>query len=113
MKRPVPEIWMGWVRLLAVPFAAVEVGAFNIPQDFENWAWALTGFFGVGAAVLLVLAYRASRSSWHAIGFAALVFDAAVAYGYVFAFAFDPGTIRLVIFVPLVEGDNGCVESAR
>jgi signal transduction histidine kinase len=104
MKRPVAEIWMGWVRLLAVPFAAVEVGAFNIPEGFENWAWALTAFFGVGAAVLLFLAYRASRSSWHAIGFAALVFDAAVAYGYVYVFALDPGTIRLVIFVPLVEG---------
>ena len=95
---------MGWVRLLAVPFAAVEVGAFSMAEDFENWAWALTAFFGVGAAVLLVLAYRASRSSWRAIGFAALVFDTAIAYGYVFAFAFDPGTIRLVVFVPLVEG---------
>ena len=104
MKRPNAEIWMGWVRLLAVPFAAVEVGAFSMAEDFENWAWALTAFFGVGAAVLLLLAYRASRSSWRAIGFAALVFDAAVAYGYVFAFAFDPETIRLVIFVPLVEG---------
>jgi K+-sensing histidine kinase KdpD len=94
---------MGWVRLLAVPFAAVEVAAFDIPEGFEIWAWALTAAFGVGAAVLLVLAYRASRASWHKIGFAALVFDAAVAYGYLFAFGFDPGTIRLVIFVPLVE----------
>jgi signal transduction histidine kinase len=94
---------MGWVRLLAVPFAAVEVGAFSIPHRYESWAWALTTFFGVGAVVLLVLAYRASRSAWHAIGFAALVFDTVVAYGYVFAFALDPGTIRLVVFVPLVE----------
>ncbi len=103
MKRRAPEIWMGWVRLLAVPFAAIEVGAFNTPEGFENWAWALTAFFGVGAAVLLLLAYRASRSAWRSIGFAALVFDAAVAYGYVFAFALEPGTIRLVVFVPLVE----------
>jgi signal transduction histidine kinase len=103
VRRAVTEIWTGWVRLLAVAFAALEIGVVNMPEGYEDWAWALTAFFAVGAVVLLVLAYRASRSAWHRIGFAALTFDAAVAYGYVFVYAFEPGTIRQVIFVPLVE----------
>jgi hypothetical protein len=103
VKRALAEIWTGWVRLLAVLFAALEIGVFNIPEGYESWAWALTVFFFVGAVVLLVLAYRASRSAWHTLGFAALAFDAAVAYGFVFVYAFEPGTIRQVIFVPLVE----------
>jgi signal transduction histidine kinase len=94
---------MGWVRLLAVPFAALELGVFNVPEGYAAWAWALTAFFAAGAILLLILAYRASRSAWHAIGFGALVFDAAVAYGYVFVYASEPGTIRQVIFIPLVE----------
>ena len=96
---------MAWVRLLVVPFAALEVGVFKEarPPSYENWAWALTAFLGLGAVVFLVLAYRASRGAWHRIGFAALLFDAAVAYGFVFVFAFEPGTIRLLVFVPLIE----------
>jgi signal transduction histidine kinase len=103
VRGPVAEIWLGWVRLLAVPFAAVEIAAFNIPEGFEAWAWALTGCFAIGAAILLVLAYRASRAAWRKLGFVALAFDTAIAYGYVFVFALDPETIPLVIFVPLVE----------
>lgn len=94
---------MGWVRLLAVLFAALEVAVFNIPEDYESWARALTALFALGSVVLLLLAYQASRSAWHVIGFGTLAFDAAVAYGYVFVYATEPGTIRQVIFVPLVE----------
>jgi K+-sensing histidine kinase KdpD len=103
MRRPVTEIWTSWVRLLAVGFAALEVGVVNVPEGHQAWAWALTAGFGIGAIVFLWLAYRASRSAWRKIGFFALLFDAAVAYGFVFVFAFEPGTIRQVIFVPLVE----------
>jgi K+-sensing histidine kinase KdpD len=103
VRRPVAEIWTSWVRLLAVLFAALEVGVVNVPEGHETWAWALTGGFAVGAIVFLWLSYTATRAAWRKIGFFALLFDAAVAYGFVFAYAFEPGTIRQVIFVPLVE----------
>jgi signal transduction histidine kinase len=94
---------MGWVRLLAVLFAALEIGVVNTPEDHEGWAWVLVAGFAVGSVILLWLAYRAPGSAWRKIGFAALLFDAVVAYGFVFVYAFQPGTIRQVIFIPLVE----------
>jgi signal transduction histidine kinase len=102
-RRAVAEIWMGWVRLLAVPFAALEIGLVNVPEGNEYWGWALTAFFAVGALVLLRLAYRASRAAWRKLGFVALGFDTVVAYGYLFVYAFQPGAIRQVLFIPLVE----------
>jgi signal transduction histidine kinase len=96
---------MAWVRLAAVPFALLEVLVLRdgYPADYKTWALALTGVLAVGAAVLLVLAYRAPRSEWRLIGFGALLFDSAIAYGYIFVFAFEPGTIRQLVFIPLVE----------
>jgi signal transduction histidine kinase len=96
---------MAWVRVLAVPFALVEVVVFkqDYPPHHEAWALAITAVLAVGAVAFLLLAYRTSRSAWRTIGFAALVFDSAVAYGYVAVFAFEPGTIRQLVFIPLVE----------
>src|SRR5919201_4366710 len=94
---------MGWVRLLAVPFAALQIGLVNVPEGNEYWGWALMVIFAAGALVLLRLAYRASRSAWRTLGFVALGFDTAIAYGYVFVYAFEPGAIRQVVFIPLVE----------
>jgi signal transduction histidine kinase len=96
---------MAWVRVLAVPFALVEVVFFreDYPPHHEAWALAITGVFAVGATALLVLAYRAPRSAWRRLGFAALLFDSFVAYGYIAVFAFEPGTIRQLVFIPLVE----------
>jgi hypothetical protein len=97
---------MGWVRLLAVPFALLEVGmlkAEDYPAGYHNWAWAITAALTAGAIVLLVLAYRASRKAWRALGLAALVFDSAIVYAYVFVYSFEPGTpIRQLVFIPLV-----------
>jgi signal transduction histidine kinase len=100
-----PEVWMAWVRLAAVPFALLEVLVFRdgYPAGYQAWALALTGVLAIGAAILLVLAYRAPPSAWRLIGFGALLFDSAMAYGYIFVFAFEPGTIRQLVFIPLVE----------
>jgi K+-sensing histidine kinase KdpD len=104
MRRPpVAEIWTGWVRLLAVPFAALEIGLVNVPEGNEYWGWTLTAFFALGALVLLRLAYRAPRGAWRKLGFVALAFDTTIAYGYLFVYAFQPGAIRQVVFIPLVE----------
>ncbi|MDP9491341.1 MAG: ATP-binding protein [Actinomycetota bacterium] len=98
---------MAWVRLLAVPFALLEIGVFkaDYPPGYERWAWALTASLAAGAVVILWLAYNIrSRSAWRRIGLAALIFDSAIVYGYVLVFAFEPGTpIRQLVFIPLIE----------
>jgi signal transduction histidine kinase len=101
------EVWMAWVRLLAVPFALLEVGVFKAgeyPSGYEGWAWVVTAVLAAGAIVLLVLAYRASRKAWRVLGFAALAFDSAIVYAYIVVYSFEPGTpIRQLVFIPLVE----------
>jgi signal transduction histidine kinase len=98
---------MAWVRLLAVPFAVLEVGLLkeDYPPGYERWAWALTALLAVGAGVLLWLAYRVpSRRARRRIGFGALVLDTVVVYGYVLVYSFEPGTpIRQLVFIPLIE----------
>ncbi len=98
---------MAWVRLLAVPFAVLEVGLLkdDYPPGYERWAWALTALLAVAAGVLLWLAYRVpSRRAWRRIGFGALVLDTVVVYGYVLVYSFEPGTpIRQLVFIPLIE----------
>ena len=98
---------MAWVRLLAVPFAVLEVGLLkeDYPPGYERWAWALTALLALGAGVLLWLAYRVpSRTARRRIGFGALVLDTVVVYGYVLVYSFEPGTpIRQLVFIPLIE----------
>lgn len=95
------------MRLLAVPFAVLEVGLLksDYPPGYERWAWAITALLAVGAVTLLVLAYRVpSRKAWRRIGLGALLLDSIVVYGYVLVFTFEPGTpIRQLVFIPLIE----------
>jgi signal transduction histidine kinase len=101
------EIWMAWVRVMAVPFAVLEVAVFkagDYPSGYEAYALTITTVLAIGAVAFLFLAYRAPRPAWRAIGFAALVFDSAIVYAYVVVYSFEPGTpIRQLVFVPLVE----------
>jgi signal transduction histidine kinase len=97
---------MAWVRLLAVPFAVLEVGLLkdDYPPGYERWAWALTALFLVGSVVLLWLAYRVPKASWRRIGFGALLLDTVVVYGYILVYTFEPGTpTRQLVFIPLIE----------
>jgi signal transduction histidine kinase len=97
---------MAWVRVLAVPFAVLEVAVFKseYPPGYEAWALTITAALAAGAVLFLVLAYRAPRPAWRAIGFAALLFDSAIVYAYVFVYSFEPGTpIRQLVFIPLIE----------
>jgi signal transduction histidine kinase len=99
------EVWMAWVRVAAVGFALLEVVVFkeDYPPGYEAWALAVTAFLAVGASTLLLLAYRTPRRAWRRIGFGALAFDSVVAYGYIFVYAFDVRTVRMLVFIPLVE----------
>ena len=47
------ERWVGWIRLVAVPFAIFQVAISTYPGgSYELWAWVTTGIFTVGALVL-------------------------------------------------------------
>lgn len=106
-RRSQTEIRAAWVRLLVVPFAAIEIGLVreDYPAGYERWAWALTALLAAGGVAILWCAYRVpSRNAWRGIGLAALVLDSVVVYGYILVFTFEPGMpIRSLVFIPLVE----------
>ncbi|HET9324049.1 MAG TPA: GAF domain-containing sensor histidine kinase [Gaiellaceae bacterium] len=101
------EIRAAWVRLAAVPFAAIEIGLVkdDYPPGYERWAWALTALLAVGGGAILWCAYRVpSRETWRWIGLAALILDSVVVYGYILVFTFELGVpIRSLVFIPLIE----------
>ena len=99
--------WIAWVRLAAVPFAAVQVLLTPAyPDGYEVWAWVATAILAVGAGVLFVLT-RAPRSlaGRHVLGAAALAFDIGVVAIFVFVYSFEDGSpIPQLLYLPLVEG---------
>ncbi len=101
------DIWIAWIRLLAAVWAVLEVGvvARGYPDGHLAAAWIVTGVLAVGAVVLLVLARREwTRHGRGVLGLAALVFDAAVIYAYVFVYAFEPGTpVWSLIILAVIE----------
>jgi signal transduction histidine kinase len=102
------ERWISLVRLVAVPWALVEIGVFtsSYPSGgYEAAAWATTATLAVGAGVFFWLARRPVAPRLQpVICLAALVFDAAVIWAYAFVYTFEPGTpIRQLLFFPVVE----------
>ena len=100
--------WISVVRLVAVPWALVEVTVFTASyptRGYEVAAWATTVALAVGAVVFFWLARRpVAQSLQPAIYFAGLVFDTAVIWAYAFVYTFEPGTpIRQLLFFPVVE----------
>ena len=89
------ELWIAWVRVLAVGWAVLEVGvvSHDYPPGYRRWAWATTAVLAAGALVFLLLTRRRPRPRrLAALGFAATVFDVAMVYAFVFIYAFEPGT---------------------
>ena len=108
-RRPQIERWIAWVRILAVPFAVVEVAflSHGFPPGYERWAWITTGALAVGAALIWVLGRRdLSSREQSVLGVCALVFDIAIVAAFlVIYYAWEPDTpIRQVLFLPVVEG---------
>ena len=101
------ERWFAWVRILAFPFAVVEVGFLSsYPPGYEKWAWLVTGLLGVGAAAFWFLAQREFESRGQKLlGFSALAFDAAVVAAYVVIYyAYEPDTpVRQIMILPVAE----------
>jgi K+-sensing histidine kinase KdpD len=102
------ERWIAWIRLFAVPFAALEVGVMttDYPPDYEEIAWGITAVFAVGAVLLWILSRRdRPLAAQRRLGVTSLVFDTAiVAAFFVLYHSFEIGTpIRLLLFLPIVE----------
>ena len=102
------ERWIAWIRLFAVPFAALEVGLMtsDYPDGYEEVAWAITGVFAVGAVLLWILSRRERPlAAQQRLGVTSLVFDTAVVSAFfVLYYAFEIGTpIRLLLFLPIAE----------
>jgi K+-sensing histidine kinase KdpD len=101
------EMRIAVVRLLAVLFAALEVGIAKggYPPGHEVWAWVTTIAFAVGSVVLFWLTRIKMRAKTRRrIGAATLVFDTAVVSAFVLVFAFESDTtIRSLLFLPVIE----------
>ncbi len=101
------ERWIGWIRLAAVVFAAVQVGiATDYPAGYETWAWVATGLLAVGSVALYVLAQRTwEHRGQKVLGLAALAFDFAAVSAFVLIYSFErAGPVRQLLFLPLIEG---------
>jgi signal transduction histidine kinase len=102
------ERWIAWVRLIAVPFAFLEVGVLSsgYPDGYETWAWIVTGVLAFGALAFWLLSRRdfAARAQ-KLLGFTALGFDTAVIAAYVVIYyAFEPDTpVRQIMILPVAE----------
>jgi K+-sensing histidine kinase KdpD len=102
------ERWIAWIRLFAVPFAALEVGltTTDYPAGYEDAAWTITGVFAVGAVLLWILSRRERPlAAQQRLAVTSLVFDTAVVSAFfVLYYAFEIGTpIRLLLFLPIAE----------
>jgi hypothetical protein len=89
-------IWVALVRLVAVPFAVLEVAIEhgNYPSGYERWAWLTTAAFGVGATAFLFAGSRLLP----------LVFDTLIVSAYVCIYSFEPNSpVRQLLFLPVVE----------
>ena len=100
--------WISIVRVLAVPWAVLEVTIFTTgyqSRGYEIAAWATTATLVVGAALFFWVARRPVAQSLQPVFYlGGLVFDTAVIWAYAFIYTFEPGTpIRQLLFFPVVE----------
>ena len=102
------EIWIAWVRVFAVPFAAFEVVVVGDehPPGYERWGWATAAALTLGAFAFFWLAHRdLDRKGLGRIGFLALAFDTAIVYAFVFVYTFEPSTPAWgILYIPVIEG---------
>jgi signal transduction histidine kinase len=106
-RRRSTEIWIAWVRMLAVPWAIAEVAliSHDYPPGYKPWAWAATGVLAVGALTFFVLArLELGERARSAVGLAALGFDTGIIYAYIFVYVFETGTPTLgLLYLAVIE----------
>src|SRR3954451_3659162 len=101
MTRRSIEWWIAVVRLLAVPFAILQVSlTAGYPHGYERVAWLLTGILVV-AAVILFVTVRDTRG----YRLVAMAFDLAIVSAFALAYAWEPGPpTRQLLFLAIVIG---------
>ena len=99
-RRPL-EWWIAVVRLLAVPFAVLQVWlTSHYPHGYQAIAWALTAALAVGAVTL----FAAVRDT-HSYRLIAMLFDYLIVSGFVVLYGFELGTpTRQLLFLVIVVG---------
>jgi len=102
------ERWLSWVRLVAVPWAVLEVAllAPEFPsRGYEVAAWSATAALALGAVVFFWMDRRnISLRRQPAVCLAGLVFDTAIIWTYALVYVYEPGTpARQLLFLPVVE----------
>ena len=101
------ERWIAVVRLVAVPFAILQVAVSSgYPSGYETAAWATTVIFSVAAvALFLLVRIDVSDRASFLFSLAAQLFDTAVVSAYVVIYSYERGTLTPeALFIPLVEG---------
>jgi signal transduction histidine kinase len=101
MTRKPIERWVSVVRLLAVPFAVLQVSlTAGYPSGYELTAWLLTAALAVGAAALFVTVRDTS-----AYRLIAMTFDFAIVAAFTVLYGFELGTpTRQLLFLAIVVG---------
>jgi len=102
------ERWISVIRLIAVPWALIEVGVvtnFNSAR-YETAAWVTTAVLAVGALIFFWVGRRGVPAPYQpGVCFAGLMFDTGVIWAYALVFSFETGqpTIRALLFFPVLE----------
>jgi signal transduction histidine kinase len=102
------ERWISLIRLIAVPWALIEVALLTdfSSRGYEAAAWAVTGCLAIGAIVFFLVGRRGVPAEYRpAVCLAGLAFDTAVIWAYALVFTFESGapTIRALLFFPVLE----------
>ena len=102
------ERWISLVRLIAVPWALIEVGLITnfTSERYETTAWVVTGVLAAGAIVFFWVGRRGVPSRYQpGVCLAGLMFDTGVIWAYALVFSFESGspTIRALLFFPVLE----------
>jgi signal transduction histidine kinase len=100
------ERWAAIVRLLAVPFALLQILLErHYPAGYELWVWLTAGVLAAGGLVFLQLSRRRLRPhAQRVLGAAALVFDTAIISSFALAYTFENSTpVRQLLFLPVIE----------
>jgi K+-sensing histidine kinase KdpD len=100
------ERWAAIVRLLAVPFALLQILLErHYPAGYELWVWLTAAVLAVGGLAFLQLSRRRLRPrAQRIVGAAALVFDTAILSSFALAYTFENATpVRQLLFLPVIE----------
>jgi len=99
------EWWIARVRLLAIPFAVLQV---SLTQDYpasdKAIAWALTAVLAIGAVALYIAVQRGLAPA-PLLQKLAMAFDFGIITAFTILFAFEPGTpTRQLLLFAIVVG---------